>query len=133
MTAFSGCDGTVVIPGFGNLLEISAFNLEETAETINTPVMDGTCANDVEASTTAWAGSMELFYDPNESAQGQIVIGATVSAEFYPLGTIVAPGYEKMSGDILITGLTMPVEANALVSVSVTFEGKGQLVRSPVT
>ena len=126
MTAYSGCDGTIVLPS-GNLVEMSGFTLDESAETINTSVMDGTCANDVEVSTTSWGGSLELFYDPDELAQGELSIGAAVDAEFYPLGEVEA--LERMTGQMLITAKSMPVEANGLIALSITFEGKGLLTR----
>jgi len=126
MGVYNGCNGTIVLAS-GNLVEMSGFTLDESAETINTSIMDGTCANDVEVSTISWSGSVELFYDPDELAQGELSIGATVDAEFYPLGEVEA--LERMTGQMLITARSMPVEANGLIALSITFEGKGLLTR----
>jgi len=38
---------------------------------------------------------------------------------------------ERMTGQMLITARSMPVEANGLIALSITFEGKGLLTREP--
>lgn len=124
---FTGDAGVISIGG-NDIIELTGFTLDEAAETIDTTTMDGTCTKDSEVGTISFSGSIDLHYETIDLAAGNLTIGSTVAVIFYPTGATT--GMESISGTILITGLSMPVERDSMVTRAVTFEGKGQLTRA---
>jgi len=126
---YTGDSGVISIGG-NDIIELTGFTLDESADTIDTTTMDGSCAKDSEAGTISYSGTIDLHYEFTDPATLNLVVGATVAVIFYPIG--VVSGMESLTGTILVTAMSIPVERDSMVMKSITFEGKGQLVRGVV-
>ena len=123
MSSYTGCNGSINIDGQA-IIELTGFTIDEATETISEPIMDGECAVDVEAGNKSWGGAIEGFFDPDDLGQAPLENGAIVSAVFQPI-----IGY-TISGLILITGVSLPIETDGMITQSFTFEGKGLTVKA---
>ena len=123
MSSYTGCNGTITIDG-ATIIELTGFTIEEATETIQEPIMDGNCSVDVEAGNKSWSGSIEAFFDPDDLGLSPLENGATVAAVFTPIS-----GY-TITGLILITAISMPVETDGMITQSFSFEGKGTPVKA---
>ena len=123
MSTYTGCNGTITVDG-QTIIELTGFTIDEATDAIREPIMDGDCADDVEAGSKSWSGSIEEFFDPDDVGLGVLVNGATVLAVFTPIA-----GY-TITGEILITAISMPIETDGMITQSFTFEGKGLPAKS---
>ena len=126
---YSGCNG-VVKSGVATLAELTGFSLEQSTNALDNTIIDGTCNRRVKAGQKSWTGTIDAFYDPADAALTLLVNGAELNVELYPIGE--ASGDQLLTGDILVTSVSLPVEKDGMITQSISFEGNGALSISAV-
>ena len=66
-----------------------------------------------------------MNFDDDDTAQGTLVQGSSLSFEFMPEGS--GSGEQKLSGTGIVTGMSVNNSMDAVVSRTVTFQGTGAL------
>ena len=123
-----GRDGSFSVEGvvYG---ETEEYTIETTANTEEGMTLGEEWA-DPECLTKAWNGTATLFYDPEDPAIGSYYEGMEGDVIFYPRGN--TSGNEQLTGRIIVTATSHSVAVSSLQKISVTFEGKGELVRGTI-
>lgn len=78
----------------------------------------------------SWEVSLEAHYDPADGPQADLIEGASVDLELVPQGE--TSGNETFTGTALVTGVTVSVANDIVVSYAVTCTGTGALTRGTV-
>lgn len=125
------------IKGYGGVVRIGAavvgelqdWALDETARTIEGYSM-GDEWETREGTVKAWSGSATAYYDPADTGQGALDLGAKVTLDFYPDGD--AAGKTYRSGSAIVAGANTTAQKDGFVSVSFSFTGTGPLNVSTV-
>ena len=80
----------------------------------------------------SWSGSLELFYDPTDSAQSTLVsnamAGTLCTLTIQPLGA--GSGKPQLAGSCYVTGMTISGATEDAVGLSITFQGTDPLALS---
>ena len=129
MARYRGKDGDVEFGGT-SVGERISFDLNITPAEADASTM-GNNWSDVEALQLSAEGSLEVFYDPGDSAISGIVAGSTVTAVFYPGGNTST--LESFSGDWLITGESISTSVGDLVKRTYSIKNKGTITRAAIT
>lgn len=125
MATVTGDGGTVEVGG-NAVAAITNFTLNIVGDTIDSTVM-GTAARSFKASKTSWNGSLDCFWDPDDTnGQEALDIGTTVSLELAPEGTGTT-GDVYYSGSAIITGIDIGTPQDGMVTRNITFQGTGTL------
>ena len=111
--------------------EVRSFNIETALGTIDV----STLATDWKkflVGQAGWSGTLELFYDPTDTAQADLVAKATAGTlcniTVQPLGA--GSGKTQLSGDCYVTGMTISGATEDAVGMSVSFQGTDELTLS---
>lgn len=112
---------------------------ELTGFTVNTSIgmLDDTAQGDAARTHKSdnlpdFSGSMRGYYFPADTnGQAVIVEGAELAFEGSPTGTTT--GLAKLSGDIIVSGVTITSNNGEIVSFEATFQGTGGLGRGTHT
>lgn len=103
---------------------VTEFSVERTGETVEDSVLGQTEKSFV-PDRTSWAGSMTVLYDPADTGQDTLTINAELELHLIPGGDTA--GNEDFNGSVILTGVSLPVAAGAMVSKNVSFQGTGVL------
>lgn len=117
---YSGCEGVITLDD-ETLLELTSFNIDQNTNALDNTIMDGSCNRRVKAGQKSWSGTIDIFYDPESIAQEKITNGALIGMKFYP------EGVTNISGNGLITNISIPIETDGMITQSITFEGTSTL------
>jgi hypothetical protein len=128
MATHTGSEGTIKI-GSDTLGEIRSYTLESTGEVIEDTSM-GDSARSYKAGLTTFTGSLEVFFDETDTAQGNLDAGSSVTLEVYPEGA--AAGDTYYTGTAIVTGRTVTASFDGMVEMSVTVQGSGGLTETTV-
>jgi hypothetical protein len=128
MATHTGSEGTVKI-GSDTLAEIRSYTLESTGEVIEDTSM-GDSARSYKAGLTTFTGSLEVFFDETDTAQGNLDAGSSVTLEVYPEGATTGDTY--YTGTAIVTGRTVTASFDGMVEMSVTVQGSGGLTETTV-
>lgn len=128
MATHTGSEGTVKI-GSDTLAEIRSYTLESTGEVIEDTSM-GDSARSYKAGLTTFTGSLEVFFDETDTAQGNLDAGSSVTLEVYPEGATAGDTY--YTGTAIVTGRTVTASFDGMVEMSVTVQGSGGLTETTV-
>lgn len=108
--------------------EVRSFSIETALGTIDV----STLATDWKkylVGQAGWSGSLELFYDPTDSAQSALVsnamAGTLCTLTIQPLGA--GSGKPQLAGNCYITGMTISGATEDAVGLSITFQGTDPL------
>ena len=111
--------------------EVRSFNIETALGTIDV----STLATDWKkylVGQAGWSGSLELFYDPTDSAQSALVsnamAGTLCTLTIQPLGA--GSGKPQLAGSCYITGMTISGAKEDAVGLSITYQGTDTLALS---
>lgn len=140
MAEQKGIDGIVKIDAKDGtpaaVLNVTAFTLEETTETIDVTSMgDG---NRVILPTfVGFSGSVDGYWDADDGklnhtgvAEPVIRAGVTIDFEFYPEGTSSTDLY--YSGSAIVTSVSRSSSFDGAVEYSIAFDGTGDLTYAVV-
>ena len=129
MTTHTGSEGTVKV-GSNAIAEIRSFSIEETADTLDDTTM-GTIARTYKSSLTTFTGTIDVLWDEtDESGQGALIIGASVTLNLYPEGDTSGDTY--LTGAAIVTGRSVNSTFDGLVEMSISVQGNGALSQATV-
>ena len=124
MATHTGSEGTVKV-GANAIAEIRSYSIEQTADTTEDTTM-GDAWRTHKTTLKAWSGTVDVFWDETDT-QGQValVVGAEVTANFYPEGSTTGDSY--MTGTAIVTGKTVSASFDGMVESTITLQGTGTL------
>lgn len=128
MATTKGKEGVVTI-GAETLGELRSFEVTETANEVDTSTM-GSDWTGVDSTQSSWKASANMFFDPNDTAQGLMVIGAKVAVEFYPQGNTT--GLVRQTGTALVTSIGRPQAHDNIIERNIELTGDGALTTATV-
>ena len=126
MAIHKGSEGTVHV-GTDAVAEIKSYSVEETMDTIEVTTM-GDSFRDYQTSLTSFSGSLDVFWDEEDTAQIALSVGSEVTLKFYPEGT--ATGAKYYEGTAIVTGLSISASFDGMVEASISVQGKSDLALS---
>jgi predicted secreted protein len=126
MATHTGKDGTIRVGATDPVGELRSFNINESADTVEDTTM-GDTARTRKATLTSWDGSVECYWDENDTS-GQVALGVgteVADLRFYPEGTDAGDTYYY--GACIVTGVSRNVTFDGMIEMSITVEGNGAL------
>lgn len=124
MATHTGSEGTVKV-GANAVAEIRSYSIEQTADTVEDTTM-GDSYRTHKTTLKAWTGSVDVFWDETDTTgQGALVVGAEVTANFYPEGASTGDIY--LTGTAIVTGKTVTASFDGMIESSITLQGTGAL------
>jgi hypothetical protein len=125
MATHHGKEGVVTAGGTG-IGELTGFTLETTADVVeDTQLSDST--KSFVAGRTSFSGTLEMSYDETDSPQQTLTAGTSISFILAPEGN--ATGDETFTGTGIVTGMSVSIPLDGIITRSVTFQGTGTLTR----
>ena len=73
----------------------------------------------------SFTASIDMNFDDDDTAQGSLTQGASVSVEFMPEGS--GSGEQKLSGTGIVTGMSVGVTLDGVTTRTVSLQGSGGL------
>lgn len=104
--------------------EVRSFELTVTSNEVDTSTM-GSDWTGVDSTQKSWSGTAEMFFDPADVGQAEMVVGDKVAVQFYPQGN--ATGRRLESGSALVTSIARSQSHDNIVSLTIEFTGDGAL------
>lgn len=128
MARYKGHNGDVSVGG-DSVGERISFDIELTSNTADASTM-GTGWTDTDGLQNSATGTLEVFYDPSDTAQAAMTVGATVACIFYPAGNTT--GLQTLTGNFLIERVGHAVSVGDLVKTSYSLRNKGAITLGTV-
>ena len=129
MATHTGSEGTVRV-GLNAIAEIRSYSLEETADTVEDTSM-GDSYRTFKTTLKGWSGSVDVFWDETDTnGQVALVVGAEVTANFFPEGATAGQSEKYYSGTAIVTGKTVTGSFDGMVESTITLQGTGALTLS---
>ena len=126
MATHTGSEGTVKV-GANAIAEIRSYSVEETSDTAEDTSM-GDSYRTFKTTLKAWTGSVDVFWDEADTlGQLALVVGTTVTANFFPEGASAGASEKYYSGDAIVTGKTVTGSFDGMVESTITLQGTGAL------
>jgi len=135
MATYRGQDGVVKIGGTA-VGEVTAFNVAETVESIDT-TPKGVEWRTRKAGHKTWSGSLSCNLDhanaQHLAVKTAINAGTDVALILYAGGTTTGGVTSTLTGNAVVTGRTITSpEGSAVTTVEFTFEGNGILTEAVI-
>jgi predicted secreted protein len=116
-----------------NMLNVTAFSIEETSETIDTTSM-GDASREIVATFKGFSGTVDGYWDIDDAAIGHddsptapvVTAGDKIDFEVYPGGLAVA-NLAVYKGSAIVTSISRSQSFDGVTEYSMTFEGTGDL------
>jgi len=116
-----------------NMLNVTAFSLEETSETIDTTSC-GDTSREIVATFKGFSGTVDGYWDIDDAAIGHddsptapvVTAGDKIDFEVYPGGLAVA-NLAVYKGSAIVTSISRSQSFDGVTEYSMTFEGTGDL------
>ena len=128
MATHAGSEG-VVFSGSNQILEVRAYTISETGETLEDTSM-GDAARTYIPSLKTFTGSLDVFWDETDTGQGDLDIGSTITLNLYPEGNTSGDTY--YTGSAIVTERSITASFDGLVEMSVSVQGTGALSETTV-
>jgi hypothetical protein len=128
MAVTKGSAGTVY-SGSDLIAEVKSYSVDESAVTINTTELSDSAQTYV-AGTTTFTGSVDVFWDPDDTGQGTLTAGASITLNLYPEGN--TSGNTYYTGSVIITGISRSTSVDGTVDATISFQGSGALTETTV-
>ena len=129
MATFTGVAGLVHWDG-DSIGEITSFSLDVNQEPVEDTVISDT-ARSYKVGILNWSGTAEVFWSDVDSAQvamwTELLTPVAKEMIFFPEGA--STGDIKWTGNALITSHSLTSSTNSMVSMSISFQGTGALVK----
>jgi predicted secreted protein len=123
MAIHKGSEGTVHIDTDA-VAEIKSYSVEETSDTVEVTSM-GDGFRDYLPTLTSFSGSIDVFWDEDDTAQQALTVGTEVTIKFYAEGTTTGAKY--YTGTAIVTGLSISASFDGMVEASISVQGKSAL------
>ena len=131
MASYTGQDGTMTIGGT-NVAELRSFSIDQTTNTVERTVMNDAWKS-YHTTQYEWSGSADIYLSSTGNAVsgiGSITSGAEAALVAYPGGATAT--YDKLEGNIIVTGLSITSSMDGVVEASISFQGTGALALTTV-
>ena len=129
MATFTGGAGLVHWDG-DSIGEITSFSLDVNQEPVEDTVISDT-ARSYQVGILNWSGTAEVFWSDVDSAQvamwTELLTPVAKEMIFFPEGSTT--GDIKWTGNAIITSHSLTSSTNSMVSLSISFQGTGALVK----
>ena len=129
MATFTGVAGLVHWDG-DSIGEITSFSLDVNQEPVEDTVISDT-ARSYQVGILNWSGTAEVFWSDVDSAQvamwTELLTPVAKEMIFFPEGSTT--GDIKWPGNAIITSHYLTSSTNSMVSLSISFQGTGALVK----
>lgn len=129
MATHAGSEGVVKV-GSDTVGNVRSYSIEETADTIEETTM-GQSARFYRASLTSWSGSVDLYWNEEDTGQNSLTVGSEVTINVYPEGD-GDTGDTYYTGTAIVTGVTKSASFDGMVEASVSIQGDGALTSTTV-
>ena len=127
MTTYRGNSGVLKL-ATNAVAELTGFTIQTTIGMLDDTVQGDTARTHMDDGLPDFSGSGRGHYFPGDTnGQAVVIEGAELAGEFAPIGTTA--GLVKLTGDIIVTGVTITSENASIVSFEFTFQGTGGLTR----
>lgn len=124
MATHTGSEGTVKV-GANTIAEIRSYSIEQTADTTEDTTM-GDAWRTHKTTLKSWSGTVDVYWDETDTnGQSALVVGAEVTANFYPEGSTTGDAY--LTGTAIVTGKTVSASFDGMVESTITLQGTGAL------
>ncbi|MGI9141872.1 MAG: hypothetical protein ACR2IJ_01660 [Fluviibacter sp.] len=128
MATHTGSVGTVKV-GANAIAEIRSYSIEQTADTTEDTTM-GDAWRTHKTTLKSWSGTVDVYWDETDTTgQGALVVGAEVTANFYPEGSTTGDVY--LTGTAIVTGKTVSASFDGMIESTITLQGTGALTTGP--
>lgn len=129
MTTYRGNTGVLKLGAVPTAVaELTGFTIQTTIGMLDDTAQGDTARTHKSDALPDFSGSMRGHYFPGDTnGQAAVVEGAELAFEGSPIGTTA--GNEKLSGDIIVTGVTVTSDNGAIVGFEASFQGSGGLTR----
>lgn len=128
MATHTGSEGTVKV-GANTIAEIRSYSIEQTADTTEDTTM-GDAWRTHKTTLKSWSGTVDVYWDETDTnGQGALVVGAEVTANFYPEGSTTGDTY--LTGTAIVTGKTVSASFDGMIESTITLQGTGALTTGP--
>ena len=111
---------------------IRNFTVEQTTQTIESTVM-GSGWRNYEAGLKDFTGTADFYLVDSDTTHDALIaaIGsAPATIEFYPSGTSAGI---KLSGNVIVTGVSITSSFDGMVEMSCEFQGSGALAKADLS
>ena len=118
-----GKDAVVHIGGT-NIGQATGFTIDTTHDVVEDTALGDSMKSFI-TGRGSFTASIDMNFDDDDSAQGSLVQGASVSVEFMPEGS--GSGEQKLSGTGIVTGMSVGVTLDGVTTRTVSLQGSGGL------
>ena len=123
MATHHGKDAVVHIGGT-NIGQATGFTIDTTHDVVEDTALGDSMKSFI-TGRGSFTASIDMNFDDDDSAQGSLVQGASVSVEFMPEGS--GSGEQKLSGTGIVTGMSVGVTLDGVTTRTVSLQGSGGL------
>jgi len=131
MATHHGKDGVVKV-GVNTVAEIDGWSVSEGAKTADDTAMGDSWETHIPDKTiNSWNGNLSCHWDETDTnGQQALTVGKSVTLNLYPEGSSAGATYK--TGVATVTGITLDVKKDGVVSRAFTFQGNGALAEATV-
>lgn len=126
MTTYRGNAGVLKV-ATNAVAELTGFTISTTIGMLDDTAQGDAARTHMDDGLPDFSGTLRGHYFPTDTAQTAIVEGADLALEASPIGTTT--GLVKLTGNIIITGLTITSNNGEVVGFEASFQGTGGLTR----
>jgi hypothetical protein len=123
MATHHGKDAVVHVGGT-NIGQATGFTVDTTHDIVEDTALGSSMKSFVVGRGT-FTASIDMNFDDDDSAQGNLVQGSSLSFEFMPEGS--GSGEQKLSGTGIVTGMSVGVTLDGVTTRTVSIQGTGGL------
>ena len=123
MATHHGKDAVVHVGGT-NIGQATGFTVDTTHDVVEDTALGSSMKSFVVGRGT-FTASIDMNFDDDDSAQGNLVQGSSLSFEFMPEGS--GSGEQKLSGTGIVTGMSVGVTLDGVTTRTVSIQGTGGL------
>ena len=123
MATHHGKDAVVHVGGT-SVGKATGFTIDTTQDVVeDTPL--GNSMKSYVVGRGTFTASIDMNFDDDDTAQGTLLQGSSLSFEFMPEGS--GSGEQKLSGTGIVTGMSVGVTLDGVTTRTVTVQGNGGL------
>ena len=123
MATHHGKDAVVHVGGT-NIGKATGFTVDTTHAVVEDTALGSSMKSYVVGRGT-FTASIDMNFDDDDTAQGTLVQGSSLSFEFMPEGS--GSGEQKLSGTGIVTGMSVGVTLDGVTTRTDTVQGNGGL------
>ncbi len=123
MATHHGKDAVVHVGGT-NIGQATGFTVDTTHDIVEDTALGSSMKSFVVGRGT-FTASIDMNFDDDDTAQGNLVQGSSLSFEFMPEGS--GSGEQKLSGTGIVTGMSVGVTLDGVTTRTVAIQGTGGL------